>query len=171
MIILRSSFKFKVEMLQKCLNVYGTYLAYFQVRKTGWDRLDQFFIGLGISKILRDWRLDCGCGLWRSWEFPVLGGLSPVQSRFFCSLETGLPSTNGCWDGIMWFIRWTPSTSIVTYLLALSLSYLLLLSFIMDIPWPKPLFLFFYKALPYHLVPQSFFLTLRYSFLSFSFRL
>jgi len=43
---------------------------------------------------MRDWRLDRGCGLWRSWEFPVLTVLVSVRSRFFCSLGTGLPSTN-----------------------------------------------------------------------------
>jgi len=36
---------------------------------------------------------DRSCGLWRSWEFSVLRGLGPVRSRFFSSLETGLPST------------------------------------------------------------------------------
>jgi len=80
-------------MLQKYLNMYSTYPACFQARKTGWDQLDQSFVSLEISKIMRDQRLDRGCGLWQSWEFPVLGGLGPVQSQFFCSLETGLPST------------------------------------------------------------------------------
>ena len=48
------------------------------------DRLDQSFVSLEISKIVRDWRLDCGCSLWQSWEFPVLGS----------HLGTGLPSTS-----------------------------------------------------------------------------
>jgi hypothetical protein len=40
-----------------------------------------------------DRRPDRGCGLDRSIIFPVLIGLGPVRSRFFCSLGTGLPST------------------------------------------------------------------------------
>jgi len=64
---------------------------------SGKDWLDQSFIGLEISKIMRDRRPDCGCGLWWSWEFLVLGSLGLVQSQSFFSLETGLPSTTEEW--------------------------------------------------------------------------
>ena len=40
-----------------------------------------------------DRRPDRSCSLWRSWEFPILGSLGPVQSQSFFSLETGLLST------------------------------------------------------------------------------
>jgi len=62
--------------------------------KTSWDQSNRSFLGLDISKIGKDRRPDRSCGLYQSSEFPVLTGLGPVQSQFFCSLKTGLPSTS-----------------------------------------------------------------------------
>jgi len=68
--------------------VFGYKLCLCLVMSSGWDWLDQSFVSLEISEIVRDWRLDHSCGLWWSWEFLVLGSLGLVQSwSFFQSWE------------------------------------------------------------------------------------
>jgi len=85
-----------------CLYLCNYKLCLCLVTRTGWDQLDWSLVGLKISEIIRDWRLDWGCGLWQSWEFLVFGSLGPVQSRSFSSLGTGLPSTTGWGGGQGW---------------------------------------------------------------------
>jgi len=58
--------------------------------ETGWD---QSFTGPRIPKIVRTKDRTTVFGLLRSWEFAVLIGLGPVQSRSFSGFETGLPNT------------------------------------------------------------------------------
>jgi hypothetical protein len=61
--------------------------------ETGLNRSQPVFVGLQVFQLAMDRRPDRGCGLDRSWYFPVLIGYGPVQSRSFASLVTGLPNT------------------------------------------------------------------------------
>ena len=81
------------EMLHEYLKDEVCSWVVFWGGKTGWDQSNWSFVSLQISEIMRDQRPDHGCSLWWSWEFPVLGGLGPVQSWSCSSLGTGLPST------------------------------------------------------------------------------
>ena len=58
--------------------------------QTGFNR---FFTGPQIPKIVKTEDRTTVFGLLRSWEFAVLIGLGPVQSRSFSSYKTGLPNT------------------------------------------------------------------------------
>jgi hypothetical protein len=73
---------------------FNVLLAYkFSQPKTGWDRSRPVFDRSICFLNLLDRGPDCGLGLFRSINFPVISGSVPVQSRSFSSLETRLPST------------------------------------------------------------------------------
>jgi hypothetical protein len=74
---------------------FNVLLAYkFSRPKTSWDQSKLVFIGPSVFSNLLDRGPDCGLGLFRSINFLVISGSVPVQSCFFFSLETRLPSTN-----------------------------------------------------------------------------
>jgi len=56
--------------------------------------LNRSFTGPQIPRLWRTEDRSPVFGLLRSWEFAVLIGLGPVQSRFFSGYKTGLPNTN-----------------------------------------------------------------------------
>ena len=58
--------------------------------ETGWD---WSFTGLQIPRLWRTKDQTAVFGLLWSWEFVVLIGLGPIQSRSFSSYKTGLPNT------------------------------------------------------------------------------
>jgi hypothetical protein len=59
--------------------------------QTGFNRS---FTGPQIPKIVKTEDRTSVFGLLRSWEFAVLIGLGPVQSRSFSGYKTGLPNTS-----------------------------------------------------------------------------
>jgi hypothetical protein len=70
--------------------------------QTGFNR---FFTGPQIPKIVKTEDRTTVLGLLRSWEFAVLIGLGPVQSRSFSGYKTGLPNTNYTKEGLCYFYR------------------------------------------------------------------